>query len=160
MRKIQVTIKNIRGEYKPLNLFKFFDDGIRKRLPRNLANEFKSELLANIDSNRFNFQLSRQWLNYKKRVGADSRPFIMLGYYKKAITIVTNDGHLSVGFRSSSMHPRAKMSMGKLATKLEYGDVLANIPARPLWRRTAESFFKERKTNVGNLIASTLKERK
>lgn len=28
MRKIQVTIKNIIGEYKPLNLFKFFDDGI------------------------------------------------------------------------------------------------------------------------------------
>jgi len=157
MRAITVKIKNIRGEYKPLDLFKFFDDGIRKRLPKGVANEFKNEIISNIDSNKFGFQLSKSWIDYKRRVGAETKPFVMFQYYKKAITVVTDNGHLSVGFKKTSMHPRAKMSMGKLAVKLEYGDLSAGVPARPLWRRTAEGFFKERKAKIGNLIKGSLK---
>lgn len=154
---VTVRIKNIRGEYKPLNLFSFFDDGIRKRLPKLLAQELYDQVIRNIETNKFNFHLSRAWENYKKRVGADTRPFIMFQYYKKAITIMTDNGHLTVGFKSTTMHPRAKMSMGKLAVKLEYGDLATGAPARPLWRRTTETFFRERKSRIDKAIKDSLK---
>ena len=152
----KVSIRNIRGQYAPLNIFKFFDDGIRKRLPKGVAEEFKGEILKNIETNRFGFVLSRDWENYKRSIGADSRPFIMFNHYKKAIEIITSDGHLSVGFKKTSVHPRAKISMGRLAVRLEYGDLSRGVPARPLWRWTAEKFFKERKERLGTLIKKSL----
>lgn len=153
----KVTIRNIRGEYIPLNIFKFFDDGIRRRLPKGVAKEFKSELLHNIDTNKFGFTLSSEWENYKRSIGADDRPFMMFNSYKKAIEIITSDGHLTVGFKKTSVHPRAKMSMGRLAIRLEYGDLDKGLPARPLWRWTAQRFFSERKERVGSLIKKSLK---
>lgn len=157
MSNIKVTVKNIHGEMKPMNLFRYFDDGIRKRLPKNLAKDFKEELIKNIDKNTFGFELSPRWVDFKRRMGADTRPFIMFGHYKKAITILTRDGHLSVGFKKTTMHPRAKISMGKLAAQLEYGDVAKNIPARPLWRFTANRYFKNRKRRIGGLLHASLK---
>jgi hypothetical protein len=81
----------------------------------------------------------------------------MFNHYKKAIEIITSDGHLSVGFKKTSVHPRAKISMGRLAVRLEYGDLSRGVPARPLWRWTAEKFFKERKERLGTLIKKSLK---
>lgn len=156
MRSISVRIKNIRGEYKPLNFFKYFDDGIRKRLPKGLAKDFKEELIKNIDGNTFGFQLSPRWVEYKRRIGADTRPFIMFSHYKDAITIVTENGHLSVGFRKSAMHPRAKISMGKLAIQLEYGNLAKNIPARPLWRKTSSKYFGGLNGHLGDLVKKAL----
>ena len=152
----KVTVRNIKGEMKPMNLFKYFDDGIRKRLPKMLAEDFKEELIDNIDQNVFKFHLSKRWLKFKQRIGADERPFVMFGHYKKAITIVTSDGHLSVGFKKTSMHPRAKISMGKLARELEYGDLAKNIPARPLWRFTANRYFRNRRARVGGIMHASL----
>lgn len=140
-----LSIRNMNGDYKPLNLFQFFDNGVRKRLPRRLAHEFKDEVIKNINQNTFGFQLSRRWLRYKELAGADHRPYIMFKHYRDAISIITVDGHLSVGFKKSEMHPRARMSMGQLAMKLEYGDALNGIPARPIWRKSAEKFFREQK---------------
>ena len=140
----------------PLNIFKYFDDGIRKRLPKQIAGELKEEILQNIETNRFGFKLSKDWENYKKSIGADSRPFIMFNHYRKAIDIITYDGHLSVGFKKTSTHPRAKISMSRLAVKLEYGDLAKGVPARPLWRFTADNFFKERKDKLGSLIKQSL----
>lgn len=145
MGAIDYKIKNIKGEYKPLNIFQFFDNGIRKRLPKYVAQEFYNAVISNIDSNRYGFQLSQRWIEYKTRVGADTRPFIMFHHYKKAITIYSHDGHLAVGFRKTSMHPRAKISMGRLAIQLEYGDLSRGLPARPLWRNTARDFFREKR---------------
>lgn len=153
---VKVSIKNIKGEYKPLNIFQYFDDGIRKRLPKGIANEFKGELLKNIETNRFGFQLSKDWEDYKRSIGADTRPFIMFDHYKRAIVVLTSEGHLSVGFKKTSMHPRAGMSMGRLAVRLEYGDLARGLPARPLWRYTANAFFKERKDKIGSLIKQSI----
>lgn len=155
--KVTYKIKNIRGGNTRMNLFQFFNDGIRKRLPKMVAEDFKKEIVKNIDNNTFNFQLSRRWVDYKRRIGADTRPFVMFGHYKNAITIVTSDGHLAVGFRRTSMHPRARVSIGKLAIQLEYGDATKGIPARPLWRRTAQKFFRERRDHTMDLIKESLK---
>ena len=159
-QKLKVTIKNIYGEYRGLDIFQFFDDGIRKRLPKGVAEDFKSEIIKNIDRNTFGFELSKRWVDFKRRIGADTRPFIMFNHYKNSISIITEAGHLSVGFKKTTMHPRAKMSMGKLAILLEYGDLAKGIPARPLWRKTADRYFKTRKGNVGKLIEKTLNSRK
>ena len=155
--KVTYQIKNFRGEYQPMNLFQFFDDGIRKRLPKYVAQDFKDEIVKNIDTNAFGFTLSRRWQDYKRRIGADSRPFVMFGHYKKAITIYTDKGHLAVGFKKSIMHPRAKVSIGKLAIQLEYGEAAKGIPARPLWRKTAQKFFREKRKEMGLNIRKSLK---
>lgn len=141
---VKVTVKNIKGEFKPLNLFQYFDDGIRRRLPKNIAKNLLELLHRNIDENKFGFELSPEWADYKKRVGADDRPFIMFGYYKKSIQVITDSGHLSIGFKKTTMHPRARISMSKLAVRLEYGDLARGLPARPLWRKTATEFFSKR----------------
>lgn len=158
-KDVGVTIRNIHGDYGAINLFKFFDDGIRKRLPKNLAKDFKRELIHNIDKNTFGFELSPRWVAFKRRVGADTRPFLMFKHYKNAISIVTDKGHLSVGFKKTARHPRAKISMGELAVQLEYGDLAKNIPARPLWRNTAEKYFREQKGHIGELIKKTLEKK-
>lgn len=156
----RVSIKNVRGDYKPFSLFQYFDDGIRKRLPRGLAKDFKEELIRNIDNNTFGFQLSERWVNYKRRIGADTKPFVMFGHYKNAISIITSDGHLSVGFKKTAMHPRAKMSMGKLAIQLEYGDLAKNIPARPLWRKTSQKYFRNLDGSLGKMVKNALEKKR
>ena len=136
--KMKVTVKRRQG-IVGTDLFRFFDNGIRKRLPKLVAREYYDTIIKNINENTFNFVLSEAWVKSKKRRGADTRPFIEFGAYKDAITIKTRDGHLSVGFKQAQ-HPRAKMTVGRLALILEYGDLARNIPARPLWRRTTEEF--------------------
>jgi len=158
-KNVDVTIRNIRGGYGAINLFRFFDDGIRKRLPKGLAEDFKKELIKNIDKNTFGFELSPRWVNFKRRVGADTRPFLMFKHYKNAISIVTSKGHLSVGFKRTARHPRAKISMGALALQLEYGDLAKNIPARPLWRKTTEKYFREKKGHIGELVKKALEKK-
>jgi len=155
---VTTTIKNIHGEYKPIDLFRYFDDGIRKRLPKNLASSFREEIINNIDTNAFGFQLSPRWVEYKTKMGGDSRPFIMFGHYKDAISVITSEGHLSVGFKRSAMHPRAKISMGRLAVRLEYGDLGRGIPARPLWRNTATNFFRN-KRKVGDHVKEAIENK-
>lgn len=157
--KVDLTIKNIRGEFKPLNIFQFFDDGVRKRLPKNIAGDLKNTLLENIDGNRYRFELSKDWVDYKKRAGADERPFVMFGYYKAAIQVVTSQGHLSIGFKKTTMHPRAKLRMSALAVALEYGDLARNRPARPLWRNTLRDYM-ERRREVGKIVQETLLEKR
>lgn len=156
-KAVKVTVRNIYGKPEGLDIFKYFDDGVRKRLPKMVAKELLDELIKNIDENKFNFELSRKWTSYKKRVGADDRPFVMFGYYKNAIQVITRDGHLSVGFKSSSIHPRAKVSMSLLARQLEFGDLARGLPARPLWRFTMEEFL-TRKDLIGKLIKKSLDE--
>lgn len=156
---VEVTIKNIYGEFKPLNIFQYFDDGIRKRMPKNLANEVKSQLIQNIHINRYNFELSKDWQEYKKRVGADSRPFMMFSHYVNAIKVVTSDGHLSVGFPKSVIHPRAGIKISKLAVALEYGDVARGRPARPLWRNTLRDTMRER-AKIEKILRESLTKRK
>lgn len=141
--KVNYVVTNIRGEHKGLDIFQYFDDGIRKRLPKLIADKVMKSLLKNIDKNRYNFQLSPDWVAYKKRIGADERPFLMFGYYKRAIQIVTSNGHLSVGFKKSAVHPRAGITMARLAVALEYGDLARNRIARPLWRNTMADFVKD-----------------
>lgn len=157
---VKVTIKNIFGGYRPLNLFRYFDDGLRKRLPKLLAADFKKEIIGNIDKNIFGFTLSPRWIEYKKRIGADERPFIMFEHYKNAISIVTEAGHLSVGFKKTAMHPRAKIAIGKLAIQLEYGDLAKGLPARPLWRKTANKYFRTRKGHTRKLMIKALNNRR
>ena len=141
---VVVSIKNIKGEFKPLNLFQYFDDGIRKRLPKNLAKEVYEQLIRNIETNRYKFQLSKDWVDHKKQVGAEEKPFMMFGYYKNAIQIITSDGHLSIGFKKTTIHPRAKIPISNLAVALEFGDLAKGRPARPLWRNTMDDFAKEK----------------
>lgn len=155
--RISYKIKNIYGEYKPMDIFQFFDNGIRKRLPKGIAKEFYDEVIHNIDNNTFGFTLSKRWQDYKRSIGADDRPYVMFGHYKNAISIITSNGHLSVGFKKTTMHPRAKISMGRLAVRLEYGDIESGIPARPLWRKTSERFFRERKRQIGEILKKSLK---
>ena len=157
---VDYKIRNIRGEAKPLNIWQFFNDGIRKRLPNKIAQEFRDFIIANIDSNKYGFHLSKNWQNYKARIGADARPFIMFGHYKSSITIITSEGRLAVGFKKSTMHPRAKISVGKLAVRLEYGDLAKGIPARPLWRNSASDFFTKNRGRVSKMINESLNERK
>tara|TARA_Y100000034_G_scaffold29728_1_gene36153 strand:+ start:29776 stop:30270 length:495 start_codon:yes stop_codon:yes gene_type:complete len=159
-RAVRVTMKNMKGGYQRINLFQFFDDGIRKRLPKNIANAYKEQLIENIDNNTFGFELSPRWVDFKRRIGADERPFVMFGHYKNAISIVTDKGHLTVGFKKTTMHPRAKISMGKLAVDLEYGDVAKGIPARPLWRKTTTQFFRTRRGYVSKIIKDTISTKK
>ena len=159
-KNIRVDIKNIEGGYGRINLFQYFDDGIRKRLPKNLAKDFKRELIENIDNNTFGFELSPRWVAFKRRMGGDSRPFIMFNHYKNALTIVTDNGHLSVGFKKTTMHPRAKTSMGKLAVKLEYGDVSQGIPARALWRKTASRYFRFKKAHISKIARETIQNKR
>lgn len=156
----KVTIKNIHGNYKPFSLFSFFDDGIRKRLPKRLAESFKQKIIENIDSNVYGFQLNQRWVDYKRSVGGDTRPFIMFGHYKNAITIVTEAGHLSVGFKKTQMHPRAGIPIAQLAVRLEYGDLARGIPARPLWRKTANDYFKRDKKAIMEQIKKSLEAKK
>lgn len=153
---VDYTIKNIRGENKPLDIWQFFNDGIRKRLPKLVAQEFHQFILANIESNKYGFRLSPNWVNYKKRIGASTKPFIMYGHYKDSITVLTSEGHLAVGFKKSTLHPRAKVSMGKLAVRLEYGDLAKGVPARPLWRNSAADFFRNNRGKVNKMLKDSL----
>lgn len=125
-----------------------------------VAKEFYDFLIGNIETNRYGFELSKFWLEYKERIGADKRPFIMFDRYKKAISIITNDGHLTVGFKKTAIHPRAKVSMGKLAIRLEFGDLGSGQPARPLWRNTSRDFFRERRGRLEEMVKNSIDEGK
>ena len=155
---VEITIRNIRGDYSPFSIFQFFDNGIRKRVPKLIARKFTEEIKSNIDSNVFGFTLSDRWQRYKKAIGADERPYIMFGSYKNAITTVVDDkGHIAVGFKKTAMHPRAKIAIGKLAIQLEFGNLDRGIPARPIWRMSAKKFFL-RKAMIGRWISDEIKK--
>lgn len=136
------------GEYEPVNLFKRVDDGIRKRLPKLLAQRFRKTLISNIDANKYGFTLSKAWLGVKRARGWDMRPFIAEGYYKSKISIFVSDNHLVVGFKSTDRHPRTGKTMRDIAVALEFGVADRNIPPRPLWRRTTDEFFKDLETTL------------
>ena len=155
---VNVTIK-AKGGRDPFFLFKDFNDLLHKRLPWQLANDFKRQILVNIDTNRFKFQLNPAWQDYKTRIGGDPRPIILFGHYKRGIEVFKEEGKHIIGFRKSLMHPRAGMSMGKLAIMLEYGDADKGRPARPLWRRSAEEYFTQRNKDIRRVIIEVLENR-
>jgi len=137
----RMTVNKV-GKYKPFIFFELFKNTMRQRLPKFAAEKFKGLLLDNIDSNKFGFKLSDRWLAYKKLRGWDQRPFIAEGHYVDAISVFHYNGHLTIGFKKSTRHPRSKMMMYEVAQILEFGRLDQGIPARPLWRYTAEEFFK------------------
>lgn len=146
MSGIEVSIKNVYGRAGNMNLFKFFDDGLRKKLPKHVAEEFKNEIKNNILINKYGFHLSKAWTEYKRRVEGDDRPFIMYRHYIDNIEVIRgDDGRLAVGFKRRLIHPRAKMHMSRLALMLEYGDLSKGLPARPLWRYSGDEFFSRKK---------------
>lgn len=150
----KTTVKSGKG-ISGVNLFRFFDDGIRKRLPAMVAKDFYDRIISNIDNNSFGFTLSNDWVKDKERRGKDTRPFIEYGTYRSAITIKTVKGHLTVGF-IRLVHPRAGVTVGQLANRLEYGDAARGLPARPLWRRTVEQFQKGLKKDMKKKLKSAL----
>lgn len=151
MINVKVDIKT-KGKYKPINLFSAVDNGIRRRLPKFTARNFKRAILNNIYSNKFGFTLSDSWKAFKKAKGWDLRPFMAEGHYEKSIKIFSSDGHLTVGFTRRSFHPRSKLSMGEVARILEYGALDANVPPRPLWRLTFKEFFKDYDKKVKKVL--------
>lgn len=153
---VKVTVRGMRG-YKPQSIFRLFDDGIRKRLPAKIAESYKALVINNIDNNTFGFQLSFDWVKRKERLGADTRPFIMYGHYRNNITAMVDDGHLVVGFKKKVMHPRAKVPMGELAMRLEYGDLSRGLPARPLWRKSFQQFQERLKRDGAGIFRDSVK---
>ena len=130
------------GKYKPIDFFNITTTTLRKRLPKNSAEAFYNLLIKNILSNKYGFNLTKNWLGTKKRKGWDRRPFIAEGYYIRAIQIFQHEGHLTIGFRKTEKHPRTGIPIGEISKILEYGLAEKGIAARPLWRRTIEEFFR------------------
>ena len=152
---VKVSIKGRKG-YKPQQLFKLIEDGIRKRLPARMADTYRDTVVGNINNNKFGFQLSFDWVQRKERGGYDTRPYIMTGFYRDNITALSEDGHLVVGFKKKLMHPRAKMPVGQLALVLEYGDLARGLPARPLWRKSFIQFQQRLKREGAAMFKSTV----
>ena len=141
--KIATSIKNNMGGYGRISIFDLLNDGVIKRTPKLMAEKFKNLLISNIEKNAFGFKLSNTWQAQKRRKGADARPFIEWGDYRDSVRVIRGrNGRLEVGFLKTKLHPRANKSFGKLAIQLEFGDASNNLPARPLWRMTADEFTK------------------
>jgi hypothetical protein len=161
MITINVDIK-FDGKYKPVELFKILNDGIRKRLPKGLAKSYYTEIISNIDSNKYGFTLSSSWLALKRRMGWGTVPFIAEGYYKQAIKVFNSEGHFVVGFRKTAKHPRTGLTFGNIAVLLEYGRMDTGLPPRPLWRFSSDDFFKNKaakfiKQEVQEIIKNSIK---
>ena len=156
---IKLSISDgITGSKGKVNLFQFFNSGIRKKLPKLVADKYLTNILENINTNKYGFELSRSWAAKKRRLGLDDRPFIAYGDYKSNLKVVSAEGHLAVGFPSTKRHPRAGVTYADLALQLEYGDLAKNIPARPLWQRTTEDFLVELRRSMNELLAESLKK--
>ena len=145
-----------KGKMKPAQLFKALDDGVRRRLPKYTAASYRSLLIQNILTNKYQFNLSEAWIDFKRLRGWDLRPFMAEGTYVNSISIFSSDGHLAVGFRKNAIHPRAKMSIANLARILEYGVLDRNIPSRPLWRFTSKEYFASYKHIIRKFMQETL----
>lgn len=159
MYTVNVDIKKY-GKYSPQDLFGMINDGLKKRLPKLLADKYYKQIISNIDQNRYGFHLSSAWLKIKEVNGWDSRPFIAEGYYRDNIEIFTKDGHLTVGFKEGKTHPRSGITYGELALLLEYGRLDKGLPARPLWRNTIEEFFADLNPTITKEIIRILDEAK
>lgn len=153
---ITINVKKDFGGIDPVKLFPLFEDGVRKRLPKLTAKRFYDLLILNINTNKYGFTLGDTWLKIKSRHGWDLRPFIAQGYYKRSISILSNEGHLSVGFKQTDIHPRSGKRFREIAEILEYGRLDLNIPARPLWRNTINEFIlsldKTVRADVQNIV--------
>lgn len=146
-----------KGKYAPPDLLRELQKLTdAKRLPDRLAQAFMVMLKKNIEENAYGFTLSKFWERIKAQKGWDEQPFMAQGHYLNLLEIVTRDGHLTVGFRAGTKHPRSGMSMGELAFLLEYGRLDKNLPARPLWRNTIRDFFavmdKDVKLEIKNIL--------
>jgi hypothetical protein len=155
---IRISISSKFLDKRRPNLFRFFVDGIEKYYMGSVAKDFKILINRNIEQNTFKFQLNPNWVNYKERLGADTRPFIMYGHYRRAIVITKKGRKIQIGFKSGMIHPRARVPIAELAKQLEYGDAGKGIPARPLWRLTADQYKIQMKKNFRKRMLVALKD--
>jgi hypothetical protein len=114
---------------------------LNSRLPKALASRFKEQVEDNIDNNKYGFKLSEAWIAVKEARGWQTQPFVAEGFYKSMIKTDCGNGYFTVGFEDGAKHPRSGKDMVMLANMLEFGSADQKVPARPLWRMSADDFI-------------------
>ncbi len=103
-------------------------------LGRDLAEEFADDLRALIERQLIAWvPLTKEYKNYKRRMGLDPRILIATGRYIHAIQPIQQlDGSWVVGVPDEPLRPGSRYTLKDLARWLEYGT--RTMPARPHWR--------------------------
>jgi hypothetical protein len=111
-----------------------------------IAQKYKKALRKNMKENRFGFQLSKAYSEFKAEHGGPNTPLIWTRKYYNSIIIRTNKtGRLvqvtikDSAYYSGSSHGasnRSIISVKEVANILEHGSNVHNITARPLWKLT------------------------
>ena len=109
---------------------KGFEEDI-KRLGEDIAEEFKEEVIANIESNRFGYANAPSTILKKK----SATPLI--DTHEMVDSIYREETTISVEDTPRSDSPLTNL---ELAIVQEYGTKDMGVPARPVWRRTFEEF--------------------
>jgi len=124
---------------------------LETELPPVLANRFKDMVVTNIETNKFDFKLSKAWSDVKRMKGWSDLPFVAEGYYKSKIAVASRKGNFEVGFPEGLKHPRSGKDFLELANMLEFGR--DRLPARPLWRESTRVFIE----NLENILKEELR---
>jgi len=100
--------------------------------------------------------LSKQWKAYKLNSGLSGKIYEATGEFKDKLTYRKDSTRnvWRVGAFGDIKHKFSGLSMNRLATILEYGNDVAGIPARPLFRPTQ----RELSTLIRNYV-KTVKQR-
>jgi hypothetical protein len=149
---IKATVTYIGAN--PDTLLEDAGKSLERKVPHVLAKRFKRAILNNIDNNVYGFKVSAFWAAVKKARGWGELPFVAEGYYRQAIRYRSEVGKFTVGFDEKKIHPRSQKMMLDIAIALENGILDKGLPARPLWRKTAEDFT----MNIKQILIEELKD--
>lgn len=119
-----------------------------KQTALDVGDKAQKLLIAHIDNQDLNWiPLSEKYLQKKKKEGLQTNIWEATSDLKKAIAISQFDKSVAIGVLKGRKN-REGEDLALIASVLEYGSAKRNIPARPLFRYTAEelkSYIKEKK---------------
>jgi len=131
-------------------------DGLTKIIARAYLNKLK----YNIRNQTYKFSpLSQIYLNYKIRKSYYTGFFLRTGYYYNSLSLFKIEGGYKIGFNDYLQIYDNPDQLSQIAYVLEYGSVIKNIKARPLWRNTLNDFQQQinsGKLNLAKEIKATL----
>jgi hypothetical protein len=133
--KVQIDVEKCRSF---INIFQKSFPAVADNAIGEVAIWMSHEVKRRIREQRYRHKpLSQPYLEYKKRVGLDTRILIATGAYVNSISARKRrfQGELcwTVGV-PETIHPGTKLTYSALGRIHEFGCRKVNIPARPHWR--------------------------
>ncbi|NLR94880.1 hypothetical protein [Flammeovirga agarivorans] len=156
-KEVEKIASSLKERNELANLPKELQDRLKEVSKLN-AEAYIKQLKANLQSNKFGYELNESTLKKRTARGSESNtPLIDTESYINSLEVTKSDtdGFYAVGIKEGE-HPRSKIPLSKLALQLEYG-FKQRPHGMPHWRPTLDETLPDMKKQLEEVVRKELK---